>query len=165
MKFIKSHKIITISASIIFIVIVSFIIIFIKNREFFNYKEIIYKRSSVCQTDEAISSKAYDKRLSEIIGTTKYDEKLFVLNNYNIKNISFKTYKNSPAKTGDCKVMIKYCSENSIKTFEGRYEKLGKYVVLSLLDEVIVLYYDEKTNVLIDYNSYLQNSKEKFYLE
>ena len=155
-EFIKKHLILTIIVTILIILFIVIWILFIKKPEIFNYKKITYKRNEVCNQKETVTEEAKNIILYQLLNTTKYSDKILVLNNFNVVNISFKSYKNKPAKLGQAQITLKNCETNKTETFSGRYDLINEYVVFYLENEVYVYHFDKKKNILEDINSYLR---------
>lgn len=165
MNFIKKHKALSIILLIIVLILVTLIILFNVKPEIFNFRTIIYTKNPICNQNEKISEKAFEKNLYQILGTTKHSDKLFILNNSNISSVSLKSYKNKPSKRGNAVISVKHCLENVTKDLYGKYEIINDYVVVYFEKEVYIFYYDKKQNALVDYNNYVQDGKEKYILK
>ena len=166
LNFVKKFKIVVIIVSVLIISFIVLLILFKTKPEIFNYKEITYKRNEVCNLKEEVADEALDLNLYQILGTTEYSEKIFIVNTFDVYKINLKSYKNKPAKLGDAEIVVKDCEKNTERTLNGRYSREQDYVVVYLEGEVFIFKYDKKKNILIDYNNNLkENNKIQYKLE
>jgi len=166
LKNIKEHKKIFILIIIIISTLISFNLIVKNDPDIINYKKIVYKRNKICDEQEKISEDALNYNLYQILGTTEYSEKNFILNNFDVEELILKSYKNRPAKEGNAIISINECKENKKRQIKGRYKIIKNNLIIILEEEIFIYYYDKKSNKLIDFNSYnKENNNIKYSLE
>lgn len=168
-EYIKKHKILTTIISIILIIIIiliiTFNIIINKNPDILNYKTITYKRNKICDLYETTSDSALNYNLYEILETTEYSNKIFILNNFNVEELLLKSYKNKPAKVGDATITINECDNNKTRKINGRYKIINDKLIIIVEQEIFIYHYDKKENTLVDFNSYTkENNNIKYSL-
>ena len=166
MKKVKNKKLVIILIIILVLIIISIItlnIISNKNPDLFNYKTISYKRNKICDLYETTSNSALNYNLYEILGTTEYSDKVFILNNFNIEELKLKSYKNKPAKVGDAIILINECEDKKTRELNGRYKIINDKLIITLEKEIFIYQYDKKNNTLIDFNSYTKDNNNIKY--
>ena len=161
--FINKNKVLSITIFIIFILVIIFLIIFkIKGYDFINYRTLTYKRTENCN-DNFILSDTKNYNLYNIIKTTEYKEKIWVLNNSDIETLTIKSFKGSPTKEGKAEISVIDCKNKTTRTLKGRYKKYKKnYIVVYLNDELFLYYFDKKENNLKDYFNYKKGRNIKY---
>ena len=168
-EFAKKYKKTTLITIIITIILITTIItinIILKNNpNIFNYKTITYKRNKICDVYELTSDKALNYNLYEILGTTEYSNKTFILNNFNVEELKLKSYKNKPAKFGNATITINECNNNKSRKINGTYKMIDNKLIIIIEQEIFIYHYDKKDNILIDFNSYTkENNTIKYSL-